>query len=130
MINVQTDLVEVQGRVRVKVTIRDGAGDGPVLGADLVDPFNEMQRRKAATRLAGRDGEPGTPERIEQLILQCVERLRVKEEADGEPDLDVAGPMTVVRPELIVTRDVVGVSVAEVGIKDGDVVGRWKLYLR
>jgi hypothetical protein len=41
-----------------------------------------------------------------------------------------AEPMSIVRPELIVTGGVLGVSVPEVMIRDGEAVGRWRLYLR
>jgi len=41
-----------------------------------------------------------------------------------------AGAMSVVRPELIISEGVVAVSVSEVVIRDGEAVGRWRIYLR
>ena len=38
--------------------------------------------------------------------------------------------MRVVRPEMIIAPGVVAVSVAEVVIRDGQAVGRWRIYLR
>jgi hypothetical protein len=140
VIQVIPELVEVQGRTKVKLTIREaaagpGAADGPVLDADLVDPFNAAQRRKVAGRLAERVAEPGVAEQIERAILQCVELLGGKDgkedDADGaDAGGEVVGQMTVVRPELVVTREVVAVSVPEVVVRDDEAVGRWKLYLR
>jgi hypothetical protein len=41
-----------------------------------------------------------------------------------------AEAMNIVRPELIICGGGVGVSVPEVVIRDGEAVGRWRLYLR
>ena len=51
-------------------------------------------------------------------------------EAEGAAGETIAGPMTVVRPELIVRREVVAVTVPEVVIRDGESGGRWRVYLR
>jgi hypothetical protein len=81
----------VGGQVKVRLTIREGGPDGPVLDADLVNPFRAAERRKAAVRLADRVGEPHAADRIERAILQCVELMNARpgdggNGAAGEPD--------------------------------------------
>src|SRR4051794_8849577 len=110
MIHVIPEVVEVGGRRKVKGTIRD---DERGVDADLLDPFNAAQRRKAAQRLADRAGEPLAAERIEQAVLQCIDLLQQSDEqveaareaqaaeADGAASDADAAPMTVVRPEMI-----------------------------
>jgi hypothetical protein len=131
MIEVIPELVEVNGRKRIKVTIRDG---DRVIDADLVDPYQSAQRRKAAQRLAERAGEPHAAERIEQALLQCVDLMDAAGKADqgasAAQQETPAGAMSVVRPELIICEGVVAVSVPEVMIRDGEAVGRWRVYLR
>src|SRR4051794_18985526 len=109
-------LVEVQGRLKVRVTIRESP-DGPVREVDLIDPFNAVQRRKAVERMAERVGKGATAEDIEKEVLQCLEVAKPQadgDEADAAAEGEVAGRITVVRPELVVTPDVVAVSVPEV----------------
>jgi hypothetical protein len=148
VIEVIPELVEVQGHMKVKLMIRDGQ---TVLDVDLVNPFNAAQRRKAAERLADRAGQPHAAEQIERAVLQCVELLGAAADKksdddggggggggdDGGGGADDAastagggGPITVVRPELVITREVVAVSVPEVFVKDGQAMGRWRIYLR
>jgi len=135
MIQVIPELVDVNGRKRVKVTIRDGER---VLDADLIDPFQATQRRRAAQRLAERAGEPHAAERIEQALLQCVDAMEDARKKAGDDDANAPaadretamGAMRVVRPELILCDGVVAVSVPEVIVRDGQAVGRWRVYLR
>src|SRR4051812_23629603 len=119
MIQVIPELVEVSGRMRVKITVRDG---DKVLDADMVDPFNAAQRRKVAERLAGKPSDPELLNKIELAVLNCVARR--DESADAE---DVAEEVLngrnvwMVRPELIVVPGVVGVSVPETVIRGKDI---------
>jgi hypothetical protein len=78
MIEVIPEMVEVLGRKKIKITIRDGER---VIDADLIDPFQANQRHKAALRLAERAGEPHAAERIEQAILQCVDLMSAQNDS-------------------------------------------------
>src|SRR4051794_9938003 len=127
MIEVLPEWVEVAGRKRIRITLRDGR---QLLDADLIDPYQARQRRKASRRLAHRAGEPYTAERIEALLLQCMgqgEAAPKAEPAGGQAPLS---PVDVVRPELIIMPQAVGISVGEVVIRDGAALGSWRIYLR
>ena len=91
-LHVIPELVDVAGQVKVRLTIRKGGPDGPVLDADLVNPYRAAERRRAAVRLADRVGEPHAADRIERAILQCVEMITDArspaggDDATGSPD--------------------------------------------
>ncbi|MDB5324053.1 MAG: hypothetical protein JWN40_5684 [Phycisphaerales bacterium] len=129
MFEVIPEIVEsAGGHKRIKVMIRDG---DRVIDVDLIDPFQAAQRRKTAQRLAERAGEPQAVDRIEQVLLQCVDQMTLQEEGGGDGGgAAETEPMSIVRPELIIAGGVVGVSVPEVMIREGEAIGRWRLYLR
>jgi hypothetical protein len=119
------EVIEVNGRKRVKITLRQG---DHVVDADVIDPLNANNRRKVAQRLAERSGDRHATERIEQALLQCVDLL-VDDPKPKEDDQKFTGPMTLVRSEQFITRHVRGMSVPEVVIRNGMPEARWRLYL-
>jgi hypothetical protein len=127
MIEVLPQWVEVAGRKKISITLRDGER---VLDADIVDPYQAKQRRRAAKRLAARAGDPFTPQQIEESLLRCLDEM---ERASQAQDAAVEVPlprMNVVRPELVITPQAVGISVSETIIRDGQALGRWRIFLR
>ena len=72
MLQVIPEIIEVAGRRKIKITLRDGE---TILDADVIDPLNATSRRKVSARLAERCGEPHSAERIEQALLQCIDEM-------------------------------------------------------
>src|SRR5438552_1086102 len=72
VIEVFTEVVEVAGQGRVKITVRRG---DEIIDAEMVNPLNAGQRRRVAQRMAVKCGDALAAERIEGAILQCVEAL-------------------------------------------------------
>ena len=145
MLQVIPEIVEIQGRHKVKLTLRDGQ---TILDAELVDPLNANARRKAAARFAERCGEPHAAERIEQAILQCIDEINsIKPDQTGAKGGAGngagngagagAGEVTIavtaanlVRAELFLTEQVVGMTVPETVIRNNEATGRWRTYFR
>lgn len=129
MLEVIPEIVEILGRKKIRITLRNGE---EVIDADLIDPFQSAQRLKVASRLAERAGETSLVARIEHAALQCIDLMSAQNAAqENKEAADVPiGPMRVVRPEMIIAPGVVAVSAAEVVIREGEAVGRWRIYLR
>jgi hypothetical protein len=128
MIAVLPELVEVNGRTMVRVTVKE---EDRIIDADVVNPLSSAQRRKVAARLAKRAGDELLAEKIEEALLQCVGMIQEEEQALEEPVREEeAGDIHTCRPELILEQGVVAISVPEVVIRNGEAVGRWRLYLR
>lgn len=128
MIQVVPQWVEVAGRKKIRVTLCDGAR---VLDADVIDPYQARQRRRAARRLAGRAGEPYTIDHIEEILMRCVNEMESASKAPpAAPEDAPMSAMNVVRPELIITPQAVGISAAETVRRQGAAQGRWRVYLR
>jgi hypothetical protein len=132
MIEIIPEVIEVQGRRRVKLTLRDGE---TILDADVVDPLNSTARRKVAQRLAERSGDALAAERIERGLLQCVELIEDGADRSSDDDGDelAAAPTVdvsrVVRGELFHAGGTIGLSVAEAALLGGAPVGRWRVYV-
>ena len=140
MIQIIPEVIDtIGGRKRVKVTLRDGDN---IIDADVLDPMVARQRARVAQRLAERSGDASATERIEQALLQCVELIASETpnasaaSADDPnsrtvvPVVPVSGEgLWVVRPELLVTPPVVGLTVPQTVIKGSLALGRWRLML-
>jgi hypothetical protein len=143
MLQVIPEIVEIQGRHKVKLTLRDGQ---TILDAELVDPLNVNARRKAASRFAERCGEPHAAERIEQAILQCIDEINSINPnqsasggaggaggagGNGAGEVTIAVTATnLVRAELLLHEQVIGMTVPETVIRNNTATGRWRTYLR
>ena len=66
MVDIISEIVEVAGRKKIKITLQDG---DQVIDADLIDPFQAAQRHKAALRLAKRAGQENSEEEIEKAVV-------------------------------------------------------------
>src|SRR3954447_26252747 len=100
MLQVIPGMIEVAGRKRIKITLRDGE---TILDADVIDPLNAASRRKVSARLAERSGEPHAAERIEQALLQCIDSMNdaaSKANAEDATEQRVTSAR-LVRPEII-----------------------------
>src|SRR5205085_3256638 len=78
-ITIQPEMVEVGGHKKIKITIREGER---VIDADLVNPLNASQRKKAAARLAESCGDVQQMEAIERALLDSI-RLLVDDPSTG-----------------------------------------------
>jgi len=132
MVDIKTELIEVSGHKRIKITLCEGT---KVIEADTVNPLNSKERKKVASRLAEDCGEMELVERIEQRLLECISLMddaadEERDEAASDQAEVVQGDMTLVRAELVISDQVVALTVPEMVRVGGENLGRWKMYAR
>ena len=125
MIEIVPEVIEVNGRRIVRISVRDG---DRVLDADTVNPANATQRHRVAKRLAEYAGDAHGAEQIEAALLACLPLLDAKDLEPVEPEV-VVHELQIARAELIVRPDLCGIAIPEVVVRGDSAEGRWRLYL-
>jgi hypothetical protein len=97
---------------------------GDLVHADRLDLQSAMSRTRFAKVVAAKLDAPDAQADVEKLLLGKLDELT------REPMVEAADTsVRIVRPELFITPQVIGLTVAEPVIVNGKPAGRWRMYL-
>ena len=124
-IKIECDAKYANGTARGRVRAFDG---DKLLHEDTVDLGGARSRERFAKMVAEKRGAPGSVAEIDALLLAKLAELR-EEAKQASTQAVVFDVNSIVRPDLFIRPEVIGLSVAQPVLVNGKPVGKWKLYL-
>lgn len=120
MLEITTEVDVVDGKPYLRAV---GRIDGKMVHVDEFNPANASRRRRAAQQFAEVAGDTSKAPEIERKFLAALD------EAMKSAPPDAVDVSKIVRPDLLITPQVVGLSVAQSVIIEGTPAGKWMLHL-
>lgn len=120
MFEVKTEVDIADGKPYMRVVARI---DGKMVHANEFNPANAGRRRSAAEALAEAAGDPARADEFDKEFLKALD------DAMRTPPAEAVDVSKIVRPDLFITPHVVGLSIPQAVIVDGEPGGQWKLHL-
>lgn len=119
---IDRDVRYVNGKAKGNVRVRDG---DTLLHQDRIDLCSAKDRTRYCEAVAGKLKTPEAADEVELLLLVKLDELR--QPANNHVAFDVSN---VVRPDLFIRPEVIGLSVAQPVLNDdGRPAGKWMLHL-
>lgn len=119
---IDCDIPHVNGSAKGRVSAHDG---NTLLHEDRIDLSSATSRKRFATAVAGKVNSPESVADIESLLLTKLAELRGAQQS-ARDGFDVS---RIVRPDLFITPQVMGLSVPQPMLIDGRPAAKWSLYL-